>query len=155
MYKKISIIISICVCLFCSSISSQEILDLSVLSEAARGTNYLSKLFAVDLLGDVADENYRNFFILAINNEKDRWIRYYAALALSNLGIDDQIKFELKKMLTDKENEPWLRKKIAEILYEKTKEKFHYRDEKDAIVKYEPDKNDKNKEKQKSTENRK
>ncbi|MBI5206996.1 MAG: hypothetical protein HY934_04310 [Candidatus Firestonebacteria bacterium] len=136
MNKKASIIIFIILWMSCSSVFSQEAYDPLILSEAARSTNYLSKLFAMDLLGDIADDSYRNFFILALNNEKDTWIRYYAALALSNLKIDEQILFELKKLLTDKLNEPWLRKKIAEILYSKTGEKFRYRDEKDAIVLY-------------------
>ena len=133
---------------------SENLVDLSVLSEEARSSNYLSKLFAIDLLGDVADNSYRNFFILALNNEKDPWIRYYAAQALSNMEIDNQILFELKKMLTDKENEPWLRKKIAEMLYKKTGKQYRYRDEKDAIVLYKPENKNIKKGRQKREENK-
>ncbi|MBI4650763.1 HEAT repeat domain-containing protein [Candidatus Desantisbacteria bacterium] len=150
--KKISFAVIIIVILYSFSVFSGDLpIDIMLLPEAARSTNYLSKLFAIDLLGDVADDSYRNFFILALNNEKDTWIRYYAALALSNLKEDSQIIFELKKILTDKEYEPWLRRKIAEILYNKTGEKYRYRDEKDTIILYTPETRKINKDKNNKT----
>lgn len=136
MRKFFFILILIFVCTY--NVHTKETIDILILPEAARSSDYLSKIFAIDLLGDVADENYKNFFILALNNERDSWLRYYAALALLKLNMNEQIIFELRKMLTDILNEPWLREKVAEMLYNKTGKKFPYRNKKDAIVLYEP-----------------